>query len=415
VKIMIVNGTKAEIGRYDYFTRNLSGSCGGFLIASNIVLTAASCNGDPTSPSFYRRDIIVLGSYDYFNYNNDEEGRDYIEIKETIIHPDYDSFANNYLDNDYMLVVLERDSIIQPVIIPENDDFLKPGDQVYAIGMGTISYGGAWSDDLLEVDLNYIANDKCDEFYSDIFSRDITNNMLCTLTPNKDTCQGDTGGPLIKRGVKAEDDIVVGITSFGSGCASGFPGGFARVSSKYDWIKSTVEANGGKLVSPKTAAPTTAAPTTAAPTPSPTTMVPTTAAPTTAAPTTMTPTTAAPTTMAPTTIAPTTAAPTTMAPTEVKDPCANLKKRNCKNECVFSKRQRQCLPKKYNFEHNCAQYEGKTLCLEVKVCKFPDGKCVHRCDGKSAQRCRKHKFCNLDKVVNPCFGCHLVTACGPRR
>merc|ERR1711957_312442 len=307
-----------EIGRYDYYARDLNGSCGGFLIASNIVLTAASCNGDPTIPSFYRRDIIVLGSYDYFNYNNDEEGRDYIEIKETIIHPD---FVYDYpSDNDYMLVVLERDSIIQPVIIPENDDFLKPGDQVYAIGMGTISYGGAWSDDLLEVDLNYIANDKCDEFYSDIFSRDdITNNMLCTLTPNKDTCTGDEGGPLIKRGVKAEDDIVVGITSFGSGCASGFPGGFARVSSKYDWIKSTVEANGGKLVSPKTAAPTTAAPTTAAPTTmapttiAPTTMAPTTIAPTTAAPTTMVPTTAAPTTAAPTTMTPTTAAPTTMA------------------------------------------------------------------------------------------------------
>merc|ERR1712160_155158 len=155
------------------------------------------------------------------------------------------------------------------------------------------------------------------------------------------------------------------------GCARGFPGVFARVSSKYDWIKSTVEDNGGTLVSPKTVAPTT--------------------------------------------IAPTTAAPTTMAPTEVKDPCANLKKRNCRNECVFSKRQRQCLPKKFNFEHDCAQYEGKTPCLEIKVCKFPDGKCVHRCGGKNAQRCRKHKFCNLDKVVNPCFGCHLVTACGPRR
>merc|ERR1740139_1586664 len=98
-------------------------------------------------------------------------------------------------------------------------------------------------------------------------------------------------------------------------------------------------------------------------------------APTTAAPTTMVPSTAAPTTAAPTTMTPTTAAPTTMAPTKVKDPCANLKKRNCKNECVFSKRQRQCLPKSISFEHNCAQYEGKTPCLEIKVCKFPDGKC----------------------------------------
>jgi len=146
------------------------------------------------------------------------------------------------------------------------------------------------------------------------------------------------------------------------------------------------------------------------PTPSPTTMVPTTAAPTTAAPTT-----SAPTTMAPTTAAPTAAVPTTTVPTEGKDACVNLQKRKCRNTCVFSKRQRQCLPKSTSFEHDCAQYEGKTPCLENKVCKFPHGKCVHRCDGKNARRCRKHKFCNLDKVVNPCFGCHLVTACGPRR
>merc|ERR1740139_1985398 len=393
VKRMIVGGTKAEIGRYDYFARVWNGSCGGFLIASNIVLTAAYCK-----PGIGEGTRLVVGSYDY----NDQQGTgpDFIEVKETILHPDYDAFEYDdysvYFDNDYMLVGLQRDSLFQPVIIPENDDFLEPGDQVHAIGMGTISYTGGWSDDLLEVDLNYIANDRCDEFYSDINSREITNNMLCTLTPSKDTCQGDDGGPLIKRGANAEDDVIVGITSFGKECDNGFPRVFARVSSVYDWIKRTVEDNGGTLVSPKTAAPTTAAPTTAAPT-------------------TMTPTTAAPTTMAPTTIAPTTAAPTTMVPTEVKDPCANLKKRKCKNKCVFSKRQRQCLPKSKSFEHDCAQYKGKTPCLEVKVCKFPHERCVHRCDGKNARRCRKNKFCNLDKVVNPCFGCHLVTACGPRR
>jgi len=135
----------------------------------------------------------------------------------------------------------------------------------------------------------------------------------------------------------------------------------------------------------------------------------------TPSPTTMAPTTSAPTTTVPTTLAPTTTAPTTMAPTKVKDPCVNLTKRKCKNKCVFSKRQRQCLPKSTSFEHDCGQYEGKTPCLENKVCKFPHGKCIHRCDGKNVRRCRKHKFCILDKVVNPCFGCHLVTACGPRR
>merc|ERR1719469_986983 len=123
-------------------------------------------------------------------------------------------------------------------------------------------------------------------------------------------------------------------------------------------------------------APTTAVPTTMGPT----TFAPTTAVPTTMVPTTVAPTTAVPTKSVPPTLAPTTAGPTTMAPTEVKDTCANLKRKTCKNNCVFSKRQRQCLPKSTSLEHDCSQYEGKTPCLEVKVCKFPHGKCVHRCD-----------------------------------
>merc|ERR1711957_1015643 len=99
----------------------------------------------------------------------------------------------------------------------------------------------------------------------------------------------------------------------------------------------------------------------------------------------------------------TTAAPTTMAPTALKDACVNLKKGKYRNRCVFSKRRRQCLPKNKIFEHNCAQYEGKTSCLEVSVCKFPYGKCVHRCDGKNAQRMQKTPVLQSCKVCKPMF------------
>jgi len=234
----IVNGTKAEIGRYNYFARDENGNCGGFLVAPNMVLTAAQCD---YSGMYNKGKKVVVGSYNM----NDKEGTgpDFIEIKETIRHPKFDDYN---LDNDYMLLVLTKNSSFQPAIIPENDDFLEPGDLVYAIGTGQTSYLGPYRPkSLLEVGLNTIENDECDKLYKGF----ITWNMMCTFTPFKDACKGDGGGPLIKRGVNAENDVVVGITSWGYECASEFPGVYARVSSKYDWIKTNVEKNGSKLAS----------------------------------------------------------------------------------------------------------------------------------------------------------------------
>ncbi|KAG3090592.1 hypothetical protein PI124_g17330 [Phytophthora idaei] len=39
----------------------------------------------------------------------------------------------------------------------------------------------------------------------------------------KDSCDGDTGGPLIKeRGSGDDDDIVIGLVSWGSECGAGY-------------------------------------------------------------------------------------------------------------------------------------------------------------------------------------------------
>ena len=49
------------------------------------------------------------------------------------------------------------------------------------------------------------------------------------------SCDGDSGGPLL------EDGTVVGLVSWGDGCARhGRPGVYARVSSAYDWIRRSV-------------------------------------------------------------------------------------------------------------------------------------------------------------------------------
>ena len=55
---------------------------------------------------------------------------------------------------------------------------------------------------------------------------------------------GDSGGPLIRKGSSSDDDVLVGVVSWGRGCAEdGVPGVYARVSYFYEWIVATACSN----------------------------------------------------------------------------------------------------------------------------------------------------------------------------
>jgi len=248
---------RAEKNRYEYFVQAVpKWRCGGFLIAPNVVLTAAHCQN-----GFER--AVRIGTH--------KAGRkgEKIGIKEKIVHPDYNFWIE---DNDFMLVVLKRDSIYPPVCIAdaEYDATLAPGTSLYTIGFGDTRYNGDPVKNLMEVHMPYIDNEQCenlynsitddedDYFYDDIYDDgywdddydytiDIVDSMMCTESENKrDSCQGDSGGPLIRRGDNAEGDIVVGIVSWGIYCGK-YPGVYSRVGRGHEWIKSKVEENGGQL------------------------------------------------------------------------------------------------------------------------------------------------------------------------
>lgn len=61
----------------------------------------------------------------------------------------------------------------------------------------------------------------------------ILDGMLCAgyMNGERDACSGDSGGPLVC------NNQLVGITSFGLGCAiKGFPGIYTNVAYYYDWL-----------------------------------------------------------------------------------------------------------------------------------------------------------------------------------
>lgn len=107
--------------------------------------------------------------------------------------------------------------------------------------------GGKAAKLLQKVNLTVVDTSSCSALYKT--ERKIPNGLqesqLCAgdAKGERDTCQGDSGGPLQ---VPNEFDLfkteyhVVGITSFGRGCANQVPGVYTRVSHYLDWIENLV-------------------------------------------------------------------------------------------------------------------------------------------------------------------------------
>ena len=73
-------------------------------------------------------------------------------------------------------------------------------------------------------------------------STSLTLDMMCAqaLRSGTDTCTGDSGGPLFRQGISEQDDLLIGITSWGIGCAQDYPGVYTSVSHHIAFIKNTI-------------------------------------------------------------------------------------------------------------------------------------------------------------------------------
>jgi secreted trypsin-like serine protease len=65
--------------------------------------------------------------------------------------------------------------------------------------------------------------------------------MFCTYAENKDACQGDSGGPLNWIDPQTGLGYIVGITSFGIGCAKlNTPGIYTKVNIGTDFSQDLI-------------------------------------------------------------------------------------------------------------------------------------------------------------------------------
>jgi secreted trypsin-like serine protease len=238
----IINGLPTSPNRYPYVSSLLQTSemkhmCGGTLIAPDIILTAGHCSG------FF--DSIQVGKYDIINQ---QAGTfDHLIVEKHMAHPGF----SNVIMNDFALAKLYGTSSVQPIRINNRRNLPVVGEILSVMGWGVTVEGDSdtASEVLRSINVSALSNDACNnssgiyEGKSVSLAGYIVDNMLCAWNPDHDACQGDSGGPLIETESSTQEDVQVGIVSWGLGCANTFPGVYARISSEYSWIRETVCAD----------------------------------------------------------------------------------------------------------------------------------------------------------------------------
>jgi len=228
----IVGGSETEENEYPWqagLIRTQSSSspfCGGSLISSTEILTAAHCTQTGVN-------WVLLGEHDL----TASDGEQRLRVCSVTDHPQYNAGTTDY---DYSILTLCDEvpfkNDIQPVCLPPSSSYAADDREAVVSGWGTLTSGGRQPDVLQEVTVQTMSNAQCSASNTAYSASQITPQMICASNPGKDSCQGDSGGPL----VAAEPEgyyTLVGVVSWGFGCAqANAPGVYSRVTSVLPWI-----------------------------------------------------------------------------------------------------------------------------------------------------------------------------------
>uniref|UniRef100_A0A3Q4HSK7 Serine protease 56 n=1 Tax=Neolamprologus brichardi TaxID=32507 RepID=A0A3Q4HSK7_NEOBR len=239
----IVGGSPAPPGSWPWLVNlQLDGAlmCGGVLVDSSWVVTAAHCFAGLVCMS-------VVGEFDITKTDPDEQ---VLKVNRVIPHP---KFNPKTFNNDIALVELTSPVVLSqhvtPVCLPSDSLCHASLMKVqlifvsYQINNGVfLSTDGPSADVVMEAKVPLLPQSTCK---SALGKELVTNTMLCAgyLSGGIDSCQGDSGGPLIYQDRISGRFQLHGITSWGDGCGEkGKPGVYTRVSAFSDWIQAEIQS-----------------------------------------------------------------------------------------------------------------------------------------------------------------------------
>jgi len=233
-KQRIVGGVQAYPNSWPWQVRLYAdgGLCGGSLIDTRHVLTAAHCLKTPIIAKNY---LVYVGLHDI---NQPVSGEQKIVAERIFMHEQYNTQTK---ENDIAIIRLSKPVTISDkinVICLPGPEARNTNETVWITGWGTTSFQGQTSPVLKQTSLHTMP-DRCGQIYSNYNNQ----KQICAGAHGggRDTCQGDSGGPLMYE--SNGQWFLNGVVSYGYQCAvAGYPGIYARVSYYLPWIRSKVNA-----------------------------------------------------------------------------------------------------------------------------------------------------------------------------
>ncbi|KAL1490523.1 hypothetical protein ABEB36_013201 [Hypothenemus hampei] len=225
--VRIVGGKDANIADYPYQVSILiddEHACGGSILKSTFILTAAHCFVTESRVSHI---TIRAGS------SARTSGGTIVKTKKLYAHSSFN--ADTY---DYDVAVIELASAltfgtgVRAISLPSASTSFNNGQTSTVTGWGLTTNDGSLASILQVVDVPLITTATCQ---SGFYGTAITTRMFCAGVEGKDSCVGDSGGPIVTNG------ILIGIVSWGDICGQAkTPGVYTKVTEVLSYITGIV-------------------------------------------------------------------------------------------------------------------------------------------------------------------------------
>ncbi|XP_055606908.1 venom serine protease-like [Uranotaenia lowii] len=241
-KPLIVGGVTTQVNEFPMAAAIMSVSssttslvCGATIITDQHAITAAHClKGRSIAAT-----SLLVGGHDIKKYNSTPSAV-LMPISTFTLHP---SFNPTLQTNDIALVRTMNKIVFNAAVGRACLPFMYASDtlvgkELDTLGWGTLDYGGPMPTYLQKVKLPVISQATCKAKMTNLIDA-----QFCTYIPAKDSCQYDSGGPMLYSNPTTSKAYAVGVINYGAACAAGYPSVSSRISSFLPWIEANTNFN----------------------------------------------------------------------------------------------------------------------------------------------------------------------------